>query len=613
MTTRHSIHYTITPINPQAHLFEIVCRIESPKPSGQVLYLPAWIPGSYMIRDFAKNIVNLNAVSDHRPISITKQDKQTWLCAATTAPIEVTYTVYAWDMSVRTAHLDTTHGFFNGSSVFLAVQDQENAPVQVTISLPEGDYQDWRVATTLTRVNTKLFSAGTYHAEDYQSLIDHPVEMGTFDEIDFTIDNIPHHIILTGQHRTDLSRLTEDVEKICRTHVTMFGELPEMERYMFLLTIVGDGYGGLEHRSSTALICSRKDLPVKKSQNKNDGYVNLLGLFSHEYFHTWNIKKIKPKEFIPYQLQDESYTKLLWAFEGITSYYDELGLIRSGVIDEKTYLQLLGKNITRVLRGTGRHKQTLLESSYDAWTRFYKQDENAVNSIVSYYVKGALFALCLDLMIRTKSDGKFCLDHIMRALWLTFGKKNRGLSEHTIRDLIKTHTGVSLDEFFNDYLNTTQDLPLETLFESVGLKLEKRATDNMDDLGGKKNETTSAENNNAFNLGVKLASTPLGAKVLVVYEEGAIQKAGIASGDIIIAINKLKTSKEDFISLLADHAAGETIILDVFRRDELMTFSVLLQSPINNTFYLTQSSDDEKKSLRISWLSPMAQSSDTSK
>ncbi len=594
-----NIQYTITPSSPEAHLYEVVCSIQKPDPGGQIVYLPAWIPGSYMIRDFAKNITEISATSNNQPISLSKQDKQTWLCDKTSSPIEITYKVYAWDLSVRTAHLDTTHAFFNGSSVFLAVKDQENDPVQVTINLPnDKNYKDWQVATTLTREQTKLFSAGNYSAENYEALIDHPVEMGCFDNIDFKVNGIPHHIIITGVHTSDLTRLATDVEKICQTHVNMFGELPEMERYIFLLTIVGSGYGGLEHRSSTALICNRKDLPIKGVQKLNDDYVNLLGLFSHEYFHTWNIKRIKPEEFIPYQLQNETYTELLWAFEGITSYYDELGLVRSKTIDEKTYLELLGKNITRVMRGSGRHKQTLLESSYDAWTKFYQQDENAPNAIVSYYVKGALFAMCLDLKIRAVSKHKNSLDDVMRELWLSYGNKGIGINSSTIPDIIQSLTKQSFSDFFADYLDSLDDLPLGSLLEVVGLKLEKRATDNMDDTGGK----PSDKENNTFNLGVKLLSNPLGAKVQVVYDGGAIQQSGIACGDIIIAINKLKASKDNLLSLLSTYFSEDTILFDVFRRDELKTFSVKLQAPVNNTYFITLPEQTPENKTRHSWL-----------
>jgi len=592
------LRYTIIPSKPEAHLFEITLTIKKPDPSGQVLWLPAWIPGSYMIRDFAKNIVTLTAASENKEVKVNKLDKQTWQCEPCEGTLTITYSVHAWDMSVRTAHLDTTHAFFNGSSVFLAVKDQEQQPHEVNIQLPEGDnYKGWQVATSLKRLNAELFKPGTYIANDYDELIDHPVEMGDITEISFEVDDTPHHIVITGKHQTDLNRLTDDVEKICQTHVTMFGELPEIERYVFLLTVVGEGYGGLEHRSSTALICSRKDLPTKNMRKLTDGYINLLGLFSHEYFHTWNVKRIKPESFIPYQLQSESYTELLWAFEGITSYYDELGLIRSQVIEEKNYLELLGKNITRVMRGSGRFKQTLLESSFETWTKFYKQDENAPNAIVSYYVKGGLFALALDLKIRELSGNQSSLDDVMRILWHEFGKPHQGIEQDTIKTLAGKIAGQPLDKFFESYLTTTEDIPLSSLLESMGVELKNRVTLSYDDLGGKIGDKDQPQ---AFNLGAKFAADPLGAKIQIIYEGGCLQNAGLASGDIIIAVNKLQATKTNLNDILSPYSAGDTVIFTTFRRDELMEFPVSLAEAKDDTYYLDVTEKESTK--RNIWL-----------
>lgn len=602
MSSRQArIQYTITPTNPAAHLFTISCVIEQPDPAGQQVWLPAWIPGSYMVRDFAKNIVTLTAHDAHGPVEIQKLDKQTWRCAPCTAPLTLEYTVYAWDLSVRSAHLDTTHAFFNGSSVFLAVQGQEDQAVAVQINLPAGDaFARWRVATTLTRKDTSLFAPGAYYAQDYDELIDHPVEMGDFTEAEFDVNGTPHHIVISGRHRCDIARLCVDVQKICATHVSMFGELPEMERYMFLLTVVGEGYGGLEHRSSTALICNRKDLPVKTDARQSDDYITLLGLFSHEYFHTWNVKRIKPDEFIPYDLKQEVPTRQLWAFEGITSYYDDLGLVRSGVIDDKKYLELLGKNITRVMRGSGRLKQTLVDSSFDAWTKFYKQDENAANAIVSYYVKGALFALALDMKIRALTDNKRSLDDVMRRLWQAYGKPGVGVEERTIETIASELCGQSLQAFFIQYLAGTDDLPLAELLQTMGVQLRQRVADNLDDAGGA--PAKSADPSATFNLGVKLAPDALGARIQLLHEDADLQRSGLSAGDVIVAVNGLKATKDNFATLLAPFSAGERVRLHAFRRDELMTFEVELRTARADTYYLEFSDDKTAKQPRATWL-----------
>ncbi len=597
-----NIEYVITPSKPNAHLFSIQCTIREPDPNGQIVWLPAWIPGSYMIRDFAKNIVTMGATSANRPLKINKLDKQTWQCEACAGPLKIEYTVYAWDLSVRSAHLDTTHAFFNGSSVFLAVNGHEESPVEVQINLPSGnEYRQWRVATTLTRkTGTPLFAAGRYLAANYEELIDHPVEMGTFTDSEFSVAGIPHHIVITGKHNTDMSRLARDVQKVCQTHVDLFGGLPEMQRYVFMLTVLDNGYGGLEHRSSTALICSRTDLPAADMQKPSEKYMTLLGLFSHEYFHTWNIKQIKPEAFIPYRLQQESYTTLLWAFEGITSYYDDLGLIRSGVISENDYFEILGKNITRVLRTGGRFRQSLTESSFDAWTKFYKQDENAPNAIVSYYAKGALFAMCLDLEIRKRSNGACSLDHVMQHLWREFGQKNIGLQDETIPDVIRTITSIDLDDFFTQYLSTTIDLPLADLLSHMGVRLKLRPSASLDDAGGtppKVNDTAKY-----FNMGAKFFPDNLGARVQFVYDDGCIQNAGISAGDVILAINNLKANKDNIYTLLQAFNANDTVLCHVFRRDELMTFQITLGNAIEDACYFEIDDQAQKSGLRHVWL-----------
>ncbi len=458
------IHYQVQPVSPQAHLFEVVLRIARPAPEGQVLTLPAWIPGSYMIRDFARNIVTLHASSGGKRVAAEKTDKQTWRCAAANGELEVSYQVYAWDLSVRAAHLDTTHGYFNGTSLFLKVVGQEHVGCSVEILPPEGEaYRNWRVATTLPVDGAEHLGFGRYRAADYEELVDHPVEMGAFTFVSFEAAGTPHEIAITGRHQADTERLCRDLQAICEYQIGLFGELPPMERYLFQVLAVGDGYGGLEHRSSTSLICKRTDLPRADDKEVSEGYREFLGLCSHEYFHLWNVKRIRPAVFRQADLSSEVYTRLLWAFEGITSYYDDLALLRSGRIDRQSYLDLLARMITRVLRGSGRLKQTLEESSFDAWTKFYKQDENAPNAIVSYYAKGALVALALDLTIRRHSGGEQSLDDLMRALWRRHGREDIGVGEGDIEALAAEISGADLSGFFDQALRGTADLPLKEL------------------------------------------------------------------------------------------------------------------------------------------------------
>jgi predicted metalloprotease with PDZ domain len=578
----HAIHYRIVPSSPEAHLFEVTLTVARPAADGQVLSLPAWIPGSYMIRDFAKNIVRLKTRCGGQELATTKLDKQTWQCAPCSGPLEIRYEVYAWDLSVRSAHLDTTHGYFNGSSVFLRVHGQDDQPCHVEILPPEGaEYEEWRVATTLPVAGTGLWRFGGYRAADYDALIDHPVEMGCFDLIEFDACGVPHAMTLTGRHRADRERLARDLKTVCEYHIRLFGEPAPMDRYLFQVMITGDGYGGLEHRSSTSLLCSRDDLPRADEDEVSEGYRSFLGLCSHEYFHTWNIKRIKPAVFQPYDLSREVHTPLLWFFEGVTSYYDDLALVRSGLISRDSYLELLGQTITRVLRGSGRLKQPVADSSFDAWTKFYKQDDNAPNSVVSYYTKGCLIALALDLTLRTA--GTASLDDVMRTLWQRHGVQ--GVTDEGLERLIGEVAGIDLSDFFSQALRGTDDLPLAELLAACGIVLNLRPADGAADKGGKPGGNNGTPRTV---LGVRSGDDPVGARLLNVFDGGAAQGAGLAAGDVVIAVDGLRVGNASLEKRVAGYAAGTPVHVHAFRRDELMGFDTVLQAAPADTCYLTK-------------------------
>jgi len=595
MDSSHSIHYHVTPVNPEAHLFEVRLTIERPNPAGQRLTLPAWIPGSYMIRDFAKNIVSLEANCNDIPVTFYKSDKQSWQFEPCSEALIITYTVYAWDLSVRTAHLDQTHGYFNGTSLFLEVQGQSDQPCSVEITAPARDYaSQWQVATTLPSLKAAPYRFGLYQATSYDELIDHPVEMGTFTLIKFTAAGIPHEVAITGRHDCDEKRLVDDLTRICESQITMFGEAP-FERYLFQVMAVGSGYGGLEHRSSTSLLCNRDDLPNRGMEKVTNGYRQFLGLCSHEYFHSWNIKRIKPAAFIPYDLSQESHTSLLWFFEGITSYYDDLTLLRCGCIDRDSYLELLGQTITRVERGAGRFKQTVSESSFDAWSKFYKQDENAPNAIVSYYAKGALIALALDLTIRSESNHQKSLDDVKRELWQQHGKPLIGVDEEGLEQLIEKVAGVELKPFFDHALRTTEDLPIDKLLHRFGISLNRRAAASAGDLGGRR-----CENSLATTLGIKYSAQPMGLKVTIVHDESAAQRAGVSAHDRIIALNGIEVTAENFEKMLERIGPEQEIGIHLFRRDELLEMTLITQKAARTTCYLEVT--DSGNPLLNNWL-----------
>ncbi len=593
------IHYKIGSSHPAAHYFDISLHIPQPDPRGQLLRLPAWIPGSYMIRDFAKNIIELEAYCAGQPLALTQLDKSSWRLAPCSDAVEVKYRVYAWDLSVRSAHLDTTHGFFNGTSVFLEVVGQADQPCEVMILQPtHKDCTEWRLATTLPRKDSAAdpddFSFGLFEAENYQALIDHPVEMGLFEQFQFEACGLRHDVILTGQYRCDKRRLQTDLVRICEQHIRMFGEPAPMPRYMFLVMVVGEGYGGLEHRSSTSLLCSRGNLPQPGQDKMTEEYRSFLGLCSHEYFHSWNVKRIKPGVFDNPDLSTEVYTPLLWAFEGITSYYDDLALLRSGCIEQQDYLELLGQTITRVQRGRGRQRQSAAESSFNSWTKFYQQDENAANAIVSYYAKGSLIALCIDLKIRQLTDDKKSLDDVMRSLWADYLRQQQGIEEHDIQQTVNRICDADLSDFLHRLIYQTGELPLAELLQTAGIALEFRASSGVQDKGGKASDDVLKST-----IGANVKEENHSLRVVSLTEDGAGQQAGMSAGDEIIAINKLRCSIKSYHNWLELSEPGSEHELSVFRRDELMRITVALQPAPLDSAYLSASDDDHAS--RSSW------------
>jgi len=678
-----AIHYRIEPFDPAAHLFRVGLLITgAPSHAPRLtLALPAWIPGSYMIREFARNIVSLrarDAVSGQR-LALRKIAKAHWeidtgpgaalagvvpAAGSGTMPaagsgavpaagsgavpvagsgitqgIQVEAEVYAWELSVRTAHLDQRHGFFNPTSLCLRVVDFDH--LRCTVELVAPDAQKvrgiWQVATTLQPApgGAEPWGFGHYLADDYADLADHPVEMGSFARHRFIACATPHDVVITGHHRCDADRLCHDMQRICEAQVRLFdagGKAP-FDRYLFLITALDDGYGGLEHRDSSALLCRRSDLPGPGSlaldsqgtplalqPEVSEGYRRFLGLASHEYFHAWHVKRIQPQAFVRCDFDRENYSRLLWIFEGFTSYYDDLMLLRAGVISASVYLQALEDTVNQVLTKPSRQVQSLTEASFDAWIKYYRQDENASNAVLSYYAKGALVALCIDIMLSGETHGQRSLDDVMRMLWQRFGHNPdekarnrgedsgnrgedsgnrggdsgnqgdrsghqgeafgsqaaataptaqgsgpapRGLTEAGFTPLLLEACHVTDPEKcariaaqIHAWTDDTVELPLEEMLATVGVRMRTEAQPRV--------------------LGMQTVAHGTGLFVKSVVRHAAAQRAGIAAGDQLVAIQGLKASDETLAECLRRESGPLEIL--VFRRDELMRFEVLPQA-----------------------------------
>ena len=572
-------YYTVSTQQPSRHFFQVSLQIRQPEATGQIVWLPNWILGSYMIRDFARHISSVKAkTANGLLLNVKKLAKNQWQVEQYTGgDITLEYEVYAWDLSVRGAHLDQTHGYFNSTCLLLAAQGKEDQLHQLQLLAPEQTI--WRVATTLEQVKTDDRGFGLYQAANYLELVDHPVEMADFTQLSFNSGQTPHKMVITGQHRADTQRLAHDLQLICQAAIDFWGdEQPPFSQYLFQVMAVGNGYGGLEHRSSTSLLCSRDDLPLatEPKQKIGDKYKTFLGLCSHEYFHSWLVKRIQPDVLIKPDLHQENYTELLWLFEGFTSYYDDLLLVRAGIISIQEYLDLLAQTITRHIKTLGRFKQTVTESSFDAWTKYYKQDENTPNSVVSYYVKGALVALCLDLKLRQLSQQKISLDTVMHHLWLNYGKVGRGVNNNSVQEICQSLINKDLTDFFSQCLYSTEELPFVMLLSEQGVELSYKY-DN-----GKQHAVAC--------LGVRGQMAEGGYQLQNVWRGRAADVAGLSAGDVIIAVDGLKITAQ-FEKNIATYAIGDTVTIHFFRRDELMQLSVTLLANQPEQCHLTINSD----------------------
>lgn len=510
-----AVHYRIAVENPHSHLFAVTLTVERPA-AGQRFALPVWIPGSYLVREFSQHLQGLSARQGGHEVPLKQLDKHRWQadCAAS-QPLELRYQVYAFDASVRTACLDAMRGFLNATSTCLRAIGFEDRPHALTLergAAPEG----WQAVSGLgaTRLDDDGF--GDYLAADYDELADCPFTLGRFFSAEFVAGGVPHRFVLTGAGGwVDTERLVEDTRRICEAQIAFWhGDgAPPFDRYVFMLHASGDGYGGLEHRNSTALICQRNDLPRAGAKERAlkaiDGYTTLLGLISHEYFHTWNVKRLRPKEFTRYGYDGENYTELLWFFEGFTSYYDDLFLRRAGLIDDATYLQLVAKNINQVNQTPGRLLQSVAQASFDAWVKYYRIGENTPNATVSYYTKGALVALCLDLTLR--DEGRGSLDELMRELW----RRCEGgpMRESDVRAALRRVGGRAYDSELAAWVHGTDDLPAERLLKALGAKVQHDAAPLAQRLGLRVGESGGA------------------LTIKTVLRGGAAEAAGFAAGD----------------------------------------------------------------------------------
>jgi predicted metalloprotease with PDZ domain len=564
------LQYRVAMPEPQTHLFEVSLQISGWQ-SDQLLLdlkMPVWTPGSYLIREYSRHLQDfavfagnddssinqadsLNSLPDRQPLPWRKLAKNHWqIDLQGQTEVIVTYRIFANELTVRTNHLNATHGYFNGAALFFYVPGYEQCPIQVTIVPP---YSDWRVATALPEVSGQEY---TFLANDFDTLVDSPFEVGIHQTYEFEVQGKPHQLTVWGENNLEPERLIADIQKVIQVESKIFDGLP-YDRYLFLLHLASQGFGGLEHKSSCSLIYQRFGF---RNKEKYDRFIQLV---AHEFFHLWNVKRIRPKALEVFDYEQENYTPSLWFSEGTTSFYDLIIPYRAGIYDAWAYLTALSREITRFLTTPGRKVQPLGESSFDAWIKLYRPDANSANSQISYYLKGEMVSLLLDLLIRERHENRRSLNNVMLQMWQQFGKPEIGFTPEELEQVIESVAETNLNDFFTKYLDGTDELPFDQYLSAFGLRLQAE--------GGLESDAPF------LGLTVK---TENGREVIKFVEFASpAQKAGIDAGDELLAINGIRVTAEQLNDRLRDYKPGDAIQVAFFHQDELWSRSVTLVEP----------------------------------
>jgi predicted metalloprotease with PDZ domain len=567
---------------PHSHLFEVFA--DFPASGAEVtVAMPVWTPGSYLVREYARHVQNVRALTpEDDELPFTRVDKRSLRIEAGGKPFRLHYQVYANELTVRTSHLDGSHAYFNGATLFYYAEALRNREHRVEVAAPPG----WHVASPLDR------EGADYIAQDYDELVDSPFEVGPHTALTFTAAKVPHEVILWGEPQLDEKKLVADLQRVVETQATFFGGLP-MKRYVFFVYATDKGRGGLEHRASTALLYPRAGFTTAK------GWEDFLTLACHEYFHLWNVKRIKPKVLVPFDYEKESYTQLLWAFEGGTSYYDNLLVRRAGLMTTSRYLTRLGESLTALHATPGRKVMPLGDASFLAWVKHYRPDENSPNSAISYYLKGEIVCVLLDLTIRQLTRDAKSFDDVLRLLWQRYGDGS-GVPEDGVEKAATEVAGQSLQAFFDRAIRGTDELDY-SVFSHVGLDARLRVRESSNDKGGSPPRVKVPDEKSRGYLGI----LPKGStSVATVLEGSPAMAAGLYADDEIVALDGNKVDATSLVARCEERKPGDRVKLTVFRRDRLTEVPVTLGSKPADAVYLARIDrpTEEQKAAYKSWL-----------
>ncbi len=576
------VSYRVSMSAPHSHLFEVQAHF--PACGDEVIAaFPVWTPGSYLIREYARHVQDLKATTiTDEPLTWRRLDKHRVQVKANNKAFRLHYRVYANELTVRTSHLDGTHGYFNGATLFFYVETLRGGEHRVAVHAPNG----WSVTAALNRQGID-FVAGSY-----DELVDTPFEVSPHTALKFTAAQVPHELVTWGDPVLDEKKAAADLTRVCEAAAEVFGGLP-MPRYVFFLYATEKGRGGLEHAASTALIFPRSALQTPR------GWEDFLTLAAHEYFHLWNVKRIKPRAFVPFRYDQENYTTLLWAFEGGTSYYDSLLVRRAGLMSAQRYLTRLGETMTALHTTPGRNVMPLLDASWLSWVKYYRADEHTPNSAISYYVKGEVVCLLLDLHIRKLTDNQKSLDDVMRALWAAYGDGS-GVPEDGVERAAEEVAGQSLRSFFDAALRGTGELDYSVL-SHVGLEAKFRVRESATDKGGSPPRLKGGEERARAWLGVV---TKGNATIASVFDGSPAARAGLYADDDLVALDGTRVDASGLIARTEEKKAGDRVRVTVFRRDRLLDVDVTLDPKPLDAVYIARTenpTDAQKRAYKL-WL-----------
>ena len=588
--------FTVAMPRPGTHLYEITMEIDAGDSTSIDLVLPVWTPGSYLVREFSRHVRDFSAKEKKisskgrggRPLAVEKVAKNRWRLSlpskksSSSSSVLVSYRVYAHELTVRTSHLDASHGYGNGANLFFYVEGRKDEPQEVAFDLPKA----WKTSMPLPA------RGGVFRAASYDELVDSPFECGTHRTFDFRVKGVPHTLAIWGNGNDDAARLTRDLKKLVLQAASLFGGLP-YERYLFLAHLAPGARGGLEHRASQSVAVDPWAFGPEKA------YRGTLLLFSHELFHAWNVKRIRPAALGPFDYTKEVHTKDLWALEGVTSYYEVLLAVRAGLLTPAQGFEEWMTSWTGHLETPGRAVQSAEAASFDTWIRFYRPDENSVNVAESYYRRGQLLGLALDLSLRGATAGRRGLDDVMRLLWRRWGSKGKGYPEGAVEDAVARTLGSAAKarRFFDRYIRGTDTPDLAKLLPAAGLEL-RLVPESEEGV----NQESPVRTRGDFGWKTKTENGRL--LVAEVREGGAARSGGVNTGDELVAVDDVRATEDFLRRKAAETRPGVRVRVTVLRRDRLATFGLVLGSRKAGVWKITPAKDAAPAARRLArrWL-----------